>query len=459
MRIGNHDVKLQINNSNQLAKKTVKKSSGKKTSSTQPTGKVDAYAEVSTKTFGSYLGSKGTTQISYDVVEGLYRRTIMRRAIDKMAGDATRLGYIVTYTDFDGNPCEDAAQIGADIDRMMRRKVIKEAYRDRDVYGDAFIYKQVGTSVTGLSNVQDLYGINPRYINPISDNGVLTGWQYQSGAKGESVDLSLEEVIHIPRDPLTGALFGDSLFESTLQVLNLILNSQLNSAILLDRFALPLIHWLIDSKQDRRKTPLTEIVAFIKKLAKLEVGADLVTDSSITHEVVGANSKVIDFSPMLDKLDAYFFATAGVPGQILGMDSGNNNSVSRQLQTYYENIFDMQSSVADYLIEELYWPEMITAGIDDLAKIDIVFNKPMIEQESRIISWVKDAMALNLITPLEGRRALNYAGTPPQESNGLEWILGSQNTNDPEFDKKQNQQTPTGTNPKKGSQVGGGAPS
>ena len=118
----------------------------------------------------------------------------------------------------------------------------------------------------------------------------------------------------------------------------------------------------------------------------------------------------------------------------------------------------MQGSVADCLIYDLYWPEMVNAGIDDLARIDIVYNKPMIEQESRIITWVQSALALDLIDREQARRILGLQGPPPTVSNDLEWILGNNNAfgQDPEFDKKQKQEKPSGTNPKKGSQSGSG---
>jgi hypothetical protein len=448
MKIGNYNVSV----TNLAAKK----------GSTTPTGKVDQYSDVGQKTFGQYRTAAGSTTISYDIVEGLYKRTIMRRVIDKLAADATRLGYTVTYTNLKGEPHEKAKQIGDDIDRIIRRNRIKWTYRDRNVYGDAFLYKQIGASTTGLSQVQDVYGISPRNLNPVLTNNVLTGWQYQSTAKGQTIDLSLEEVIHIPRDPLTGKLFGDSLFESVLQVLNLILNSQLNSAIILDHFAIPLVHWLIDSKHDRRKTPLSEITSFAKRLGKLKVGADLITDSSITHEVVGERNRIFDFSPILDKLDDYFFATAGVPAPILGMPADNLSAITRQLQTYYDNVMEEQYAVMDELIYQLYWPEMVKAGIDDLARIDIVPNKPMIEQESRIWTWVKEAIAMNVITLDQGLNILGIPGKVPKESNGWEELLLKPQSpfgdggSSPNFDRSVKNPKPKGTSSKKGSQSGTG---
>jgi phage portal protein BeeE len=369
----------------------------------------------------------------------------MRRVVNKLAGDSSRLRFKVIYTDYDGKQHEKAANIGKEIDKLFYGYHMKYMYRDMDVYGDGYFYRQIGANTDGKEqiNTQDIYGINPRLLEPTDDNGVMTGWQYQGS--GDTQDLSLEEVIHIPNDPLTGDLFGISTFESVMQVLNLILNSQLNSAIILDNYALPIVHWQIDAKHERRKTPLSEILKFIDNLKKMSVGNDLVTDSSIKHDIIGAKNKMVDFSPMLDKLDAYFFATAGVPGQILGMPADNMSAITRQLQSYYENVFDKQSTAADYLIEQLYWPEILEAGIDDVYSIDYIHAKPLVEQESRIATWVEKMLQADIIDRVEGRSAIGYQGPPPAESNNYRITQGSAS---PELDKSNNNPEPKGVNKK-----------
>jgi len=456
MRFGAFNIKLATPDRSMLAKN----SAAQGILQTKP-GKVEQYTEVTTKTFGSYKTAAGSTAVTFDIVEGLYKRTLMRKVIDKQAGDATRLGYEITCTDMNGNRHEAAEQVVKDVDRVFRRNTQKWIYRDRNIYGDAFLYKQIGPSATGLSQVQNLYLMSPKNMTPVQSNGQLTGWQYQSQSGGGTVDLKPEEVIHIARDPLTGQLYGDSLFESVLQVLNLILNTQLNSAIILDHFAIPMIHWMIDSKHEKRKTPLSEQQTFSRRLKKLVPGADLITDSSITHEIVGGGSNVFDFSAIMNKLDSYFFATAGIPGSILGMEADNLSAITRQLQTYYDNIIEEQYSVADELIYQLYWPEVINAGIDDVYSINIIPNKPMLEQESRIWTWVKEAMAMDVITIEQGLRFMGIPGSRPTESNGLDWIMKSSQamgtgnvSNSPQFDKNQQNPKPKGTNPKVSSKSG-----
>jgi hypothetical protein len=412
----------------------------------QQTGKVDNYREINSKTFGTYKSSQGDSSITYDIVEGLYKRTIMRRVINKLAGDCSRLKFRFIYTDYDGKPHKKAMEVGKEIDKLFMGYHNKQMYRDMDVYGDAFLYKQIGTNDRGKTpiNIQDIYGINPRTLDPVDDNGMLKGWQYQ-GSQG-TVELSPEEVIHIPNDPLTGDLFGISIFESVMQVLTLILNSQLNSAIILDHYALPLVHWQIDAKHERRKTPLSEILKFIENLKTTRVGNDLVTDSSVKHEIIGVHDKLVDFTPMLNKLDAYLFATAGVPGQILGMPADNLSAITRQLQSYYENVFDKQRNAADYFIEQVYWPEILAAGIDDVYSIDYIHAKPLVEQESRIATWVEKMLQADIIDRQEGRAAIGYQGPPPAESNNYRISQGA--AAGPELDKNNNNPEPKGTNKK-----------
>lgn len=403
--------------------------------STQPKeGKVETYYGPTSKSFTTYKNAAGDTTLTYDILEGIYRRTVMRRIIDKPAADATRLGFTINVTDENDEHIEKAEQICAQITKLIRRRTLKTVYRDRNLYGDAFLYIQKGKNPSGLIDIEQIYAVNPRYIDPNVDNSQkLVGWYYNSSGSGQ-VDISLEELCHIVRDPITGQLFGNSKLEAIMQVLNLILNSQLNTAVILDNIAIPMVHWLIDSKNDRKKTQLNEILTFIKNLKSQTVGNDIVTDASITSEIIGAGNKVIDFSPIIEKLEQTFYVTAAVPGQILGRSADNYSAITRQLQTYYEDIFDEQESVADYLIEGIYEPELLNQGIDNYVNIYATYSKPMIEQESRIATWLDTMLKDGIITKKDARTALGYSGAPPAEPEVSDGTNSTENQ--PDIDAK-----------------------
>lgn len=420
-----------------------KKAGGPANTQDRTSGNIGEYYNVTSKSFSSYKTVVGDTAVTYDIVEGLYRKTIMKKVIGKLAGDATRLGFDPHCISIDGTVHEEAQGIAEEVKRLMTRRVLRNLFRDMQLYGDAFLYKNKGTPANGTIAIDDVYCINPRYIEPEVKNQKFIGWTYSSEG-GTPIPLSFDQLVHIPNEPITGQLFGNSIFEPVLQTLNLILNSQLNSAVILDRFALPLIHWQLDSKHERRKTPMPEIVKFIQNMGKMTTGTDFVSDSSVTTDVIGAGDKMVDFSPMLDKLDNYFFATTGVPGQILGMPADNLSAITRQLQTYYDGIFDMQENAADYLITDLFWPEMTNQGVQNLGKIFFSYAKPMVEQESRIAVWTKIAGEAGYIGKKEGRAALGYMGDPPEEPEVFPPPTANAIGQDPSFDQKRNQTTPEG---------------
>jgi len=87
--------------------------------------KVDLYYAPSTKTFTTYKTVAGDTSLTYDILEGLYRRTIMRRIVDKPSQDATRLGYKIHVENENGSPHENAEAICREITRMIKRRTLK----------------------------------------------------------------------------------------------------------------------------------------------------------------------------------------------------------------------------------------------------------------------------------------------------------------------------------------------
>ena len=401
MRIGNYEINFKRSNPEE---------GGPPTTEDRQDNEVEEYYSPTSKSFSTYKTAGGDTTVTYDILEGLYRRTVMNKIINKIAGDATRLGYEVVCTGMNDEPNERAKEIADQINRLTTRKVQRNIYRDYELYGDAFLFKSLGTN--GDLSFDDLYCINPRYIEPDIKNKVFVGWKYNSD-KGKTIPLTFEQIVHIPNNPLTGQLFGNSIFEPILQVLNLILNSQVNSAVILEQFAIPILHWTIDSKRERQKTGMPEILDFIRNMAKMTSGSDFVTDSSIESNVIGAAEKVIDFSNTLDKLDDYLFGTTGVPKGIIGFKADNLSAINKQLATYYENILDKSECVSDILISDLYWPEM--EEIKDLKKIEFSYSRPAVEENSRISTWCDTMLRDGVIYKHEARAALGYHGLPPAE--------------------------------------------
>ena len=379
-------------------------------------GKVDQFASTQSKSFSTYKDANGDRSVDYQDLEDLYKRTVMHRVIDKLSADATRLTYTVKFTDINDNPHEKAKQICAPIGNIITRDVIKTTFRDFLLYGDAFIY----INIEG-KELKSAFNINPKYIYPKTDsNNKFIGWTYSGNTNGKEIDLSFDEVIHIANNPVTGSIFGVSIFEPILRVLTLLLNSQQNTAVILDKFAVPMLLWKVDSGRPGHPVKSDKIRTLLANIQKMRVGNDFGADSSVSADPIGlGKNTTVDLEATLDDLEKTLFATVGVPAQILGYSADNLSAIVRQLQVYYENVSDLQETLEAALVEKLYRPYLIRNGIDDCFNIQFSWQKPLLEFESRIATWALPAYEAGLIDDEEARNALGFKGKKPTQPNDV----------------------------------------
>jgi hypothetical protein len=363
------------------------------------------------QSFARYSTPSGQQIMSYDLIDNLHRKTIMNRVTNKIAGDCARMNYELVCTDEEGREIEAITEELRYIDVKITRKILRGIFRDSIKYGTAFLYVQYGPD--GLPLV--VFNVHPKLIKPdVDDFGNLLGWVY-SGASDE-VKLKPEEILYFPEDPETGEIYGKSIFEPVIQMLELLINSQMNIAVLLDRFALPIVLWMLDSQQEAVKTPPEEILEFMQfMVSQLEAGNDAGMDSSVDAKVLGTSDTLIDFVPTVEHLLYSFGAQVGVPMQLLGL-RGDNLSVSRmQNYVYNDLVRDKQENVGDMLVEQLYKPYLEAKGILQIEDYDDLYiNFPIraVEENSEAIKWIAPAQQNGYISRKQATNSLGFKGKP-----------------------------------------------
>ncbi len=364
--------------------------------------------DMQTQTFARYHNVMGEQQLSYEIIDKLYEKTIINRVINKIAGDATAMNYKIRIVDLEGNEDKDIEDIGKFLDVKITRKVLRSAIRDMLKYGTAFLYISYGAD----NFPETMYTIHPRLLTPIIEDGVLVAWEYDD--EGTPIELDPESIIHIPNDPQTGEIYGQSILGPLMDVLELLLNSQLNTAILVDRYAIPIIQWLIDNQIEGSRTTYKEIEEFMRSLFdQLDVGSDIGTDSGVRANVIGADQNLIDFVPVVRELKETFGVMCGVPLQLLGMRGDNLSVTTRQMQSYIDLVRDYQETVADRLIESLYKPYLESQGFIQFEHyLDIYLSFPVksVEENSKSATWIFPAVNLGIIDRDEARNTLGYKG-------------------------------------------------
>jgi len=359
--------------------------------------------------FARYATPNGTQTLSFELIDNLHRKTMMNRIVNKIAGDSARMNYELVCEDEEGRDIEAISQELRYIDIKFTRKIMRSVFRDSIKYGTAFVYVQYAPDGLPLT----VFNVHPKFIKPdIDDFGILVGWLY-SGSSDE-VPLKPEEILYFPDDPETGEIYGKSIIDPAIQILELLINSQNNIAVLLDRFALPIVLWMLDSQVEGVKTPPEEILEFMSFLiAQLEAGNDAGLDSSVDPKVLGTSDTLIDFVPTVEHILYTFGAQVGVPMQLLGL-RGDNLSVSRmQNYVYNDLVRDKQENVGDMLVEQLYKPYLENKGIFQIEDYDDLYiNFPIraVEENSEAIKWIVPAQQNGYISRKAAKNSLGFKG-------------------------------------------------
>ena len=361
--------------------------------------------------FAGYRNVKGSQMLSFELIDGLYENTVMNRVVQKIAGDSTRMNYSVNYIGMDGTREDTIADVGVMLDSLIDRTTLRMVFKDFLKYGTAFLYIQYDKS-TNLPI--RMYTLHPRYISPIFENGELMGWKYQGA--GEPVLLTTTELIHFPNDPSTGEVFGSGIFGPVIQILELILNSQLNTSILIDRYAIPILHWMIESAIEGEKVDEDEITNFLNMLIdQLEIGSDVATPSQVSSKVIGMDGNLIDFIPIVENLMYTFGVTVGVPLQLMGFPGDNLSVSTRMMQAYQGYISDLQEQIGARIVESIYKPYLESQGflhLVDYREIQISFPIMSVEEGSKTAVWLFPALQNGLISREEARNTLGFKGLP-----------------------------------------------
>lgn len=387
-----------------------------------------AYPAASTSQgMPSYTNVSGNTIATYDLIDGLYEKTIMNTIVNKIAGDATRMNYSIQVVDDQGQIVEKIQTEARRIDARVNRKVLRDVIRDSKKYGTAFLFIDYGPDGVPL----DMYTVHPQYVEADLVDGVLLGWKYRGGSS--AIPLDLTQLIPFPNDAQTGKIFGISAFSPILRTLELFLNSELNTAIIIDKFAIPIIHWMLEGGEEGTIDD-SEVLQFMQSMyEQLSVGSDFGTDGRVSSEVVGIGQNIVDFTPILKDLKETFSITVGVPFQLIGGAADNLSATKSQMMSYQSMIIDIQENAADVLIRNVYVPFLESMGYiqgEDYYDIYIDFPVWSYEENSKVAQWMKFAVDYGLITRRQAKNTLGYKGEPldlddldvpmPQIQNGVD---------------------------------------
>lgn len=358
--------------------------------------------------FAEYQDIYGTADLDYDLIDALYHSTILNRVIKKIANDAVPEMFKIQIVDLEGNRIPELEEIVTTYLAHLKRKHINQFFNYTMRYGTGFLY---------IGNKQDdqlinMFCLHPKNLKPTMDEstGEIKEWAYQT-RDGEIV-IPDEDLLRFAYDPDIGEVFGMSFIGKLVQTLHLMLNTELNLAEIVDKYAIPILQWLvaIGDDEELEDDELYNIVESLQN--QLEYSNDVVTTDRITTDVVGFAQSQYDMVSTLQTLKESF-GLLTFPMAIIGGRADNLSAIKVQASQYVNDLRDLQMSFADELLEQVIELFLSSQGKEpgiDYANIYVVFPVLTVESNADIATWALPLVRYGIISRDEARAQFGYRG-------------------------------------------------
>lgn len=360
-------------------------------------------------------------KITYDLIDSVYDRTILKKIITKYKFSIVPNYFQVQVENLDGTRNEELERLITPISSIITRDLLMNAVKGFFLYGTSIIYKG---DVNEKGEYNQLFLLRIQDLEPEYDfenDSQLVGFKYYY--KKEYIFIPLEDVAIFANDPAVGELFGTGLLNNLFETLNQFLNDKLGLTEILDRYALPLVQWAVDVS-DAGFLSEDEIIAKTRQALyeQLEFGDDIVSDARI-------EPKIIEFSNISENLLGILqearkdIGILTIPEPLLGGTISNLSGGKIQQAVFNDEIRGYQAILNDFVVNEFYLPFLKKQGYiqnEDFKQVYMNFPLQTSELPSDAIIWIKQAVEMGLMTFDEARATLGLRGKAPLTTKELE---------------------------------------
>lgn len=359
-------------------------------------------------------------RISYDLIDSVYDRTILKKIITKYKFSIVPNYFQVQVENLDGTRNEELELLITPISSIISRKLLMDAVKGFFLYGTSIIYKG---DVNEKGEYNQLFLLRIQDLEPEYDfdnQHKLVGFKYFY--ENEMIFIPLEDVAIFANDPAVGELFGTGLLNNLFETLNQFLNDKLGLTEILDRYALPLVQWAVDVS-DAGFLNEDDIIAKTRQTLyeQLEFGDDIVSDARI-------EPKIIEFSNISENLLGILqearkdIGILTIPEPLLGGTISNLSGGKIQQAVFNDEIRGYQAILNDFVVNEFYLPFLKRQGYEqnvDFKQVYMNFPLQTSELPSDAIIWIKQAIEMGLMTFDEARATLGLRGKAPLTTEEL----------------------------------------
>ena len=361
-----------------------------------------------TQKFSTYNDIYSSEDVDYDLIDGLYHSTILNRVIKKIASDAVPEMFKIQITDLDGNRIEDLEQLVAVYLARLKRKHINKFFNYTMRYGTGFLY--IGNREE--DQLTNMFCLHPQNLEPNMDEstGEIESWKYRT--KDGEIEIPDEDLFRFAYDADIGEVFGMSFIGKLVQTLHLMLNTELNLAEIVDKYAIPILQWLVEVGDDEEVEDDELFKIYQSITDQLEYSNDVITTSRITTDVVGFAQSQYDMESTLAQLKESF-GLLTFPMAIIGGKADNLSAIKIQASQYGGDLRDIQMDFSDELVEQVIEPFLEAQGKMpgiDYANVYVIFPALTVESNADIATWVLPLVRHGIVSRDEARGQFGFRG-------------------------------------------------
>lgn len=369
----------------------------------------------------SFKTTDFSRKISYDLIDSVYDRTILKKIITKYKFSIVPNYFQIQVENLDGTRNKELEDLLVPISSIISRQLLMDAVKGFFLYGTSIIYKG---DVNENGEYNQLFLLRIQDLAPEYDTEHdyrLVGFKYYY--EKEYIFIPIEDVAIFANDPAVGELFGTGLLNNLFETLNQFLNDKLGLTEILDRYALPLVQWAVDVS-DAGFLNEDDIILKTRETLyqQLQFGDDIVSDARI-------QPKIIEFSNISENLLGILqearkdIGILTIPEPLLGGTISNLSGGKIQQAVFNDEIRGYQAILNDFVVKEFYIPFLKRKGYiqnKDFKQVYMNFPLQTSELPSDAIIWLKQAVEMGLMTFDEARATLGLRGKAPLTTPELE---------------------------------------
>lgn len=366
-------------------------------------------------------------QLTYDILDGLYQRTILKKIIKKYVANIVPSYYTLTIEDAHGKRLPDLEEKCKALSAVLNRSLYRDMWKSYFLYGTAILYD-------GNRDEKDfpkeIFVIHPRDIDvemyePGPHYGEIKYWSYNYG--GKEFKIPPEHIKVFANDPNIGSIFGNSIVNHLQDTLHQFLNNRLDLAEILNRYAIPIVQWAVDISDVNDEQAGDNLITKARLILEeqLAAGDDLVSDSRIEPRTLSFANDVGHLISIL-KESRRDLGMLSIPESLMGGEISNLSGGKTQAAVFMQEISDYRGEQNDFQADEYYVPFLEKQGVikgQDYHNVYLAFPPTTTELPSESIIWVKTALELGLITCNEARAVLGFRGAAPGITDEIEEIF------------------------------------